>query len=82
MTTQSLDRYIVATPGTLGGKARIAGRRISIEDIAICHLRLAKPLTRSAQNTIYRWPRFMPRSRTITIIGTRSNGKSMRVMHS
>src|SRR5260370_27176155 len=42
MTTQSLDRYIVATPGTLGGKARIAGRRISIEDIAIWHLRLGK----------------------------------------
>src|SRR5438445_13831414 len=42
MTTQSRDRYIVATPGTLGGKARIAGRRISIEDIAIWHLRLGK----------------------------------------
>ena len=42
MTTQSLDRYIVANPGTLGGKARIAGRRISIEDIAIWHLRLGK----------------------------------------
>src|SRR3954452_24586003 len=42
MTMQSLDRYIVATPGTLGGKARLAGRRISIEDIAIWHLRLGK----------------------------------------
>jgi uncharacterized protein (DUF433 family) len=42
MTTQSLDRHIVTTPGTLGGKARIAGRRISIEDIAIWHLRLGK----------------------------------------
>ena len=42
MTTQSLDRHIVATPGTLGGKARIAGRRISVEDIAIWHLRLGK----------------------------------------
>ena len=38
MTTESLDRYI----GTLGGKARIAGRRISIEDIAIWKLRLGK----------------------------------------
>jgi uncharacterized protein (DUF433 family) len=42
MTTQSLDRHIVATPGTLGGKARIAGRRISVEDIAIWHDRLGK----------------------------------------
>ena len=42
MTTQSLDRHIVATPGTLGGKARIAGRRISVEDIAIWHVRLGK----------------------------------------
>ncbi|HYA04461.1 MAG TPA: DUF433 domain-containing protein [Xanthobacteraceae bacterium] len=42
MTTQSLDRHIVATPGTLGGKARVAGRRISVEDIAIWHVRLGK----------------------------------------
>ena len=42
MTTQSLDRHIVATPGTVGGKPRIAGRRISVEDIAIWHLRLGK----------------------------------------
>jgi uncharacterized protein (DUF433 family) len=42
MTTQSLDRHIVATPGTLGGKARIGGRRISVEDIAIWHVRLGK----------------------------------------
>ena len=33
---------MTATPGTLGGKPRIAGRRISIEDIAIWHLRLGK----------------------------------------
>lgn len=42
MSTQSLDRHIVANPDTLGGKARIAGRRISVEDIAIWHVRLAK----------------------------------------
>jgi uncharacterized protein (DUF433 family) len=42
MTTQSLERHIVATPDTLGGKARIAGRRISVEDIAIWHVRLGK----------------------------------------
>jgi uncharacterized protein (DUF433 family) len=42
MTTQSLDRYIVSTAGTLGGKPRMAGRRISIGDIAIWHVRLGK----------------------------------------
>src|ERR1700685_4470954 len=42
MTRQSLDQHIVATPGTLGGKARIAGRRISVEDIAIWHVKLGK----------------------------------------
>lgn len=42
MTTQNLDRHVVATPGTIGGKARIAGRRIPVEDIAIWHVRLGK----------------------------------------
>ena len=42
MITQSLDRHVVATPDTLGGTARIAGRRISVEDIAIWHVRLGK----------------------------------------
>ena len=42
MTTQSLDRHIVATADTLGGKPRIAGRRISVQDIAIWHDRLGK----------------------------------------
>jgi uncharacterized protein (DUF433 family) len=42
MTTQSLYRHLVATPDTLGGKTRIAGRRISVEDIAIWHVKLGK----------------------------------------
>ena len=42
MTAQSLERHIVATPDTLGGKARISGRRISVEDIAIWHVKLGK----------------------------------------
>jgi uncharacterized protein (DUF433 family) len=42
MTTQNLDRHTVATPDTIGGKASIAGRRISVEDIAIWHVRLGK----------------------------------------
>jgi uncharacterized protein (DUF433 family) len=42
MTTSDLDRHIVVTPGMLGGKAHIAGRRISVQDIAIWHDRLGK----------------------------------------
>ena len=42
MATQSLDSHIVATHGTLGGKVRIAGCRISVEDIAIWHLKSGK----------------------------------------
>jgi uncharacterized protein (DUF433 family) len=36
----TLDRHIVATPGTLGGRPRIAGRRIAVADIAVWHERL------------------------------------------
>lgn len=40
MTVTTLDNRIEATPGVLGGKPRIAGRRISVEHIAIWHERL------------------------------------------
>lgn len=42
MPVQSLDRYIVATPGTCSGKPRIAGRRITVQNIAIWHEQLGK----------------------------------------
>jgi uncharacterized protein (DUF433 family) len=32
-----LDAHIEITPGTCGGKPRIAGRRIRVQDIAIWH---------------------------------------------
>ena len=37
---RSLDSYIVATAGTCAGKPRIAGRRISVQNVAIWHERL------------------------------------------
>ncbi len=37
---RSLDSYIVVTPGTCAGKPRIAGHRISVQNIAIWHERL------------------------------------------
>lgn len=38
MTTLTLDRHIVSTPGTLGGRPLIAGRRIAVIHIAAWHL--------------------------------------------
>jgi uncharacterized protein (DUF433 family) len=37
MTVQTLDRYIEITPGIGGGKPRIAGRRITVQNIVIWH---------------------------------------------
>lgn len=37
---RTLDRHIVATPGTCGGRPRIAGRRITVEDIAVWHVHM------------------------------------------
>ncbi len=39
MPAVSLDSHIESTPGTLGGRPRIAGRRIRIQDIAVWHVR-------------------------------------------
>lgn len=36
----TLDQHIEVTPGTCGGKPRIAGHRITVQDIAIWHERL------------------------------------------
>ena len=40
MTAKTLDEHIEITPGVTGGKARIAGHRITVLDIAIWHDRL------------------------------------------
>jgi uncharacterized protein (DUF433 family) len=37
MTVQTLDQHIEITPGVAGGKPRIAGRRITVQNIAIWH---------------------------------------------
>ena len=42
MAVESLDRHIVVTPGIAGGKPSIASHRITVENIAIWHLRMAK----------------------------------------
>jgi uncharacterized protein (DUF433 family) len=37
MSVKSLDRYIETTPGVVGGKPRISGRRITVQNIAVWH---------------------------------------------
>jgi uncharacterized protein (DUF433 family) len=37
----SLDQHIEATPGVVGGKPRIAGHRITVQNIAIWHERMS-----------------------------------------
>lgn len=36
-TSKTLSQHIVITPGTCGGKPRLAGHRITVEDVAIWH---------------------------------------------
>ncbi len=42
MATKTLDEYIEVTPGIAGGKPRLAGHRITVQDIAIWHERLGR----------------------------------------
>ncbi len=37
MTTQILDKHIEITPGIVGGKPRITGHRITVQNIVIWH---------------------------------------------
>jgi uncharacterized protein (DUF433 family) len=43
-TTQVGINYIVKSPGLLGGRARIDGRRIGVSDVVNLHLRLSIPV--------------------------------------
>ena len=42
MVMESLDQHIEITPGIAGGKPRIAGHRITVENIVIWHERMGK----------------------------------------
>ena len=42
MATKSLDQHIEATPDVAGGKPRITGHRITVQDIVIWHERLGR----------------------------------------
>jgi len=40
LVASGLDRHVLATPDTCGGRPRIAGSRIQVQDIVIWHERL------------------------------------------
>ncbi len=42
MTHKALDDHIETRPGVAGGKPRIAGRRITVQNIVIWHERLGQ----------------------------------------
>lgn len=42
MATKTLDQHIEITPGIAGGKPRIAGHRITVQNIVIWHERMGK----------------------------------------
>jgi uncharacterized protein (DUF433 family) len=42
MATKVLDRHIDITPGIAGGKPRIRGHRITVQNVAVWHERLGK----------------------------------------
>lgn len=42
MATNTLDQHIEVTPGVAGGKPRIAGHRITVQNIVIWHERIGK----------------------------------------
>ena len=42
MVTKVVDQHIEITPGIAGGKPRVAGRRITVQNIAIWHERMGK----------------------------------------
>jgi uncharacterized protein (DUF433 family) len=42
MTAKTLDQHIEITPGVAGGKPRIAGHRITVQNVVVWHERLGK----------------------------------------
>jgi uncharacterized protein (DUF433 family) len=42
MATRILDQHIEVTPGVAGGKPRIVGRRIKVQDIVVWHERIGR----------------------------------------
>jgi len=50
MVTKTLDEHIVRTPGTLGGKPRIAGHRIAVQHVVVWHEWLGRTVDEIAED--------------------------------
>jgi uncharacterized protein (DUF433 family) len=42
--TTTLNGYVETTPGVRSGKPRMKGRRITVSDIVVLHLRMGEPI--------------------------------------
>jgi len=52
MVTTALDRHIEIDPEMAGGKPRIAGHRITVQDVVIWHERLGQSVDEIAATMI------------------------------
>ena len=50
MALKTLDEHIEITPNVLGGKPRIAGHRISVQDVAIWHEQMGQSVEQIASD--------------------------------
>ena len=50
MALKTLDAHIEITPNVMGGKPRIAGHRISVQDIAIWHEEMGQTVEQIASD--------------------------------
>lgn len=64
-----LDDHIEITPGMAGGKPRIAGRQITVQNIAIWHELMGKSADEIATEMTSPWPTCTRHWPTTLIIG-------------
>ena len=75
MNVPILERHIEITPGLVGGRPRIAGRRITVQNIAIWHEYMGLGPTKSRPNMNCRWQTCMPHWPTTSTIAKTLNGR-------
>ena len=56
MYAPALYNHIESTPDVLGGKPRIAGRRIAVQDIVVWHERMGRSADEIASDYSLRFP--------------------------
>jgi len=76
MTTVT-SKHIEVTPGVCGGRSRIAGHRIRVQDVVVWHEQ--KGMKSCLDIQLLLWRMFMQLWLTTTIISTKSDGKCKRM---